>query len=101
MYQRTYSDENEITVPREYDGSLNFDAPPLLKEESEECHAEPTHCVEGIFSRLEGRLNSLLPKGFNIGIEEILIIGAAILIFTSKERDFECIFILISLLFIK
>lgn len=100
MYQRSYNDENEISVPRDYDGNLNFE-----KEEAPciagEPHTEQCEARCGAFSRIEERLRSLFPHGFDFGLEEIIIIGAAIVIFTSKSRDFECLLILLSLLFIK
>jgi hypothetical protein len=100
MYQRSYNDDNEISVPRNYDGSLNFEKEdePCIADEAPNRRCEDEH--HG-FSKIEERLRSLLPRGFDLGLEEIIIIGAAIIIFTSKSRDFECLLILISLLFIK
>ena len=93
MYQRSYSEENEISPPRVYDGSIQFDTPPKVCEEKRE--------PESFIGKIEGWLHSLLPKGLDIGLEEILIIGAAIVIFTSGTRDYECLFILLALLFVK
>lgn len=103
MYQRSYypSEEQTVCPPREYDGSLSFEKE---KDENEHIEAHKSCDVEerhkGPFSLLD-----LLPKGlfggFEVGIEEILIIGAAIFLLMSKSKDFECIFILIALLFVR
>ena len=102
MYQRSYypNEEPKLCPPREYDGSLCFE-----KEEKKETPADCTEpCCTEKAERTElpvlGRIQSLL-GGFELGLEEILIIGAAIFLFMSKSGDFECIFILIALLFIR
>lgn len=103
MYQRSYypSEENPVCPPREYDGSLNF--------EKEEARDEPVLCEPQKIADEKRKsplsLLEIFPKGlfsnFELGIEEILIIGAAIFLFMSKSGDFECIFILIALLFVR
>ena len=103
MYQRSYyqSEESTVCPPREYDGSLNF--------EKDEANDSPTACEAScraeekrwsplsLFERFPGGLFN----DFELGIEELLIIGAAIFLFASKSGDFECIFILIALLFVR
>ena len=102
MYQRSYypSDDVAVCPPREYDGSLNFEKEDKA-DDMQGC--KETCCAEekkGCQIPLLNRVQSLL-GGFELGIEEILIIGAAIFLFMSKSGDFECIFILIALLFIR
>ena len=96
MYQRSYTDDFTPSVPKEYDGSISFGECGESRDnkECERCEKKESH---GIFQGLQ----SFLPKGFEIGIEELMLIGAAIILFTSKSRDFECIFILLALIFIK
>ena len=103
MYQRSYypSEEQTVCPPREYDGSLNFE-----KEEEKDDTAEcaksccPAEKRKGPFSLFD-KLPSGIFGGFELGVEELLIIGAAIFLFMSKSGDFECIFILIALLFVR
>ena len=102
MYQRSYypNEDAPVCPPREYDGSLNFEKE---EEKNEVAECNKTCCTEekkGCQIPLLNRVQGLL-GGFELGIEEILIIGAAIFLFMSKSGDFECIFILIALLFIR
>ena len=104
MYQRSYypSEEGPVCPPREYDGNLNF--------EKDEQKDEPTECAKsccpppekrkGPFSFID-KLPQSLFDGFELGIEELMILGAVIFLFMSKSGDFECIFILIALLFVR
>ena len=56
---------------------------------------------KGIFGSLfsGSKLSSFIPKDF--GIEEILIIGIALFLLFSPERDIECALLLLALFFIK
>lgn len=103
MYQRSYypGEEQAVSVPREYDGSLNFE-----KNEGTEEHVECGKVCDGgerrggLFSLPRGIPGKLF-DGFELGVEELLLIGAALFLFISKSGDFECIFILIALLFVR
>jgi hypothetical protein len=103
MYQRSYyqNDETVISPPREYDGSLNFEKEEQVCEEREcsaECDGKPKR---GVALPFFGKDALSFLHGFEIGLEEILIIGAAIFLLMSKSGDFECILILLSLLFVR
>jgi putative transposase len=70
MYQRSYNDDNEISVPRNYDGSLNFE------KEDEPCIADEApnrHCTDGGhgFSKIEERLKEIL---LNVSLDKEFII---------------------------
>ena len=103
MYQRSYypGEEQNISVPHEYDGTLNFESPSEPKD-TIECHKSCEKAVgsSGILSLL-GDMPKRLFGGFELGVEELLLIGAALFLFISKSGDFECIFILIALLFVR
>ena len=90
--------------PKDEKSSCECDEP----RDSTECHVERDE-REGIFktdlrgffgSAFSGtRLVSILPKEF--GFEEILIIGLALFLLFSPERDIECALLLLVLVFIK
>ena len=79
--------------------------------EPHDCRENPHECTDrgGIFgfdfkgafgSLFSGtRLGAFIPKDF--GIEEILIIGIALFLLFSPERDIECALLLLALIFIK
>ena len=103
MYQRSYypTEKEQICPPKEYDGSIRFcedkredEVNPCQDACIEDCKKSPSIFPFGINP-------SGLFGGLEIGIEEILIIGAVIFLFMSKSGDFECIFILIALLFVR
>lgn len=81
---------------------------PGTNPECEECSAKPQARggifgvdLKGIFSSVfsTSRLGSFLPKDF--GFEEILIIGIALFLLFSPERDIECALLLLALVFIR
>ena len=102
MYQRSYyqSEDAPVCPPREYDGNLNFEKEEKKTEVTEckgTCCTDEKRCGQvPLLNKMQG-----LFGGLELGIEEMLIIGAAIFLFMSKSGDFECIFILIALLFIR
>ena len=67
------------------------------KKDDGDCRTD----LKGLFgSALSGtRLASFLPKDF--GFEEILIIGLALFLLFSPERDIECALLLLGLVFIR
>lgn len=76
--------------------------------DSEECRAEADQRPKGLgidikrtFSSIFSGtgLGSVLPKDF--GFEEILIIGIALFLLFSPERDIECALLLLALVFIR
>lgn len=122
MYTRPYSEsQGEIRIPENYVGNA-FDEPEAIIHtktiEEDACEKEESTPVssftkkeerrgrgifsifdKGIFSLEHSKIFSGLP--FNLGSEEILLIGVALFLFLSKERDIETCIILILLLFIK
>ena len=101
MYQRSYypNECEEISVPTGYDGNINFEKP-----KGDEVACEVSGCEgerkPGLLSHLGLDIGNIFGR-LEFGIEELLLIGAAIFLFVSKSRDFECIFILLALLFIR
>lgn len=89
-------------MPHEYDGSLNFESQSEPPAETVEClkSCDGERGPAGIWS-LFGDMPKKLFGGFELGVEELLLIGTALFLFISKSRDFECIFILIALLFVR
>ena len=123
MYAQSYQDEISRIIPDTYSGTalregLNAeneaddmpDDVPVGKNQNpweKECKVkeerEDKGFLGGIFQGLASSLG--LNKGngnFNIkfGTEELLIIGVATFLLFSKERDIECIIMLIALLLI-
>ena len=116
MYSRNFYPENEVKpqLPENYDGTTFTEAvashvesiPQKLEEidNSEECSADSgsllatlsrTPFLSGIFGT-----KGLPIKLPSIGLEEILILATAAILFFSKEGDKECALILLFLLFI-
>lgn len=117
-----FSDDNlqeEIKTPKIESAKNEIKFSP--KSDNEECNssyqgAEYNECsarerrsensrfgldFKGIFGSLfsgEG-FSSFLPNKF--GVEEILIIGIALFLLFSPEKDIECAFLLLALIFIK
>lgn len=114
MYSRTYPDDNTPAfIPESYGGTAlgnNRENYIEDKEEKTEEAYEETSAKgkDGFlsFGSLPSFLTNLFPsfrggKLFkNFGTEELLIIGAALLLFFSKEGDKECAILLILLLFV-
>jgi len=84
--------------------------PECVSEESEDCFSpkkEKEHGslfgidFGGIFGGLfrGGKLSSIIPKDF--GTEELLIIGIALFLLFSPDRDIECALLILALIFIK
>ena len=76
--------------------------------ERDECHYDESgkeSCrgfdARGIFSSLfpGAKLSSFIPKGF--GVEDVLLIGIALFLLFSPERDIECALLLLALVFIR
>ena len=99
--------QNEIKFsPKDEECESPSDA---LEAENEECIARTKESrgglfgidLKGMFSSLFGgnRFSSIVPKDF--GTEEILIIGIALFLLFSSERDIECALLLLALIFIK
>ncbi len=115
MYSRSYPDMNpEVLIPESYGGiALGGKKDEYIENEeqstedcTEEASATPKgkglFSLGGIGSALTGLFPSLkrgkLIESF--GTEELLLIGAALLLFFSKEGDKECAILLILLLFL-
>lgn len=120
MYAQSYQDEISRIIPDTYSGTalrdnLNAESEPETPIdvpasknpwENEREPKEEKRCGNW----LEGILSSIAsPFGFGkgganprikLGTEELLIIGVAAFLFFSKERDIECIIMLIALLLI-
>ena len=98
MYTREYDIER---VPEGYSGVALGELAP--EPETRECVAPEPPRKPGILGGIEAIFKGLIPSvpsGFHIGLEEILIIASAALLFFSKERDSECAIMLLVLLFI-
>ena len=115
MYSRTYPDENTPTfIPESYGGTALGrnesdyieDKEEIKEEVYEETSAKGKDGGFLSFGSLPSFLTNIFPslrggKLFkNFGTEELLIIGAALLLFFSKEGDKECAILLILLLFV-
>ena len=112
MYSRSYP--GGVEPPERYDGAAIARTEEYEGEENEssrasEAESEPVMSrpsSNGLFSgiSLDSLLGGFLQKGrFNlssIGLEEILIIIAALYMMFSKDGDRECAVMLIILLFI-
>lgn len=117
MYSRSFYPEQseKPSLPDNYDGTAFMESTPRIEEATEPTSITPdvqdtvnvSECGGGILdsmsripflSGLFGDKGGIrLPK---IGMEEILILGVAAMLFFSKEGDKECAIILILLLFI-
>lgn len=108
MYTRDfYQDEQRITIPENYDGTLLSKEVPSAKEESEHVSkmVENKESVPSWFEKIQ--LNKLFPsfprffkKEFTFGSEELIIIGVIAFLVFTKSADIECILILAALLFV-
>ena len=108
MYTRSYTD-TRFSPPDGYDGTaIRISEPECETQQSRaECENQgdmPVHTQpRGFLSELFGGSLGNLFSGFSlksIGIEEILIIIAALYLFFSKDGDKECGIMLFLLLFI-
>ena len=104
MYRATYpGGEFESQLPSDYSGTA-FREPETVFEEARERAAEevPASASPSGLSSLFGiRLPQLKDfKLSNIGLEEILLLGVALILFFSKDGDKECAVMLVLLLFI-
>ncbi len=111
MYTRSfYREEGDFSVPENYDGVALAET---VKDTVEEKPSEATSEVMshgdkrgdgGIFSFLKSPLSHIkdIPflNSFEIGFEEILIIGIALLLLFNSDGDKECAIMLLILLFI-
>lgn len=121
MYTRPYSESQaEIRIPENYVGNA-FDEPEAIhtEEVTEEKITEDESTVTSSFIKTDekkkaGILNLFGRGAFpfepskiftgmfkDFGSEEILLIGVALCLLLSKERDIETCIILILLLFVK
>ena len=120
MYAQSYQDEITRAIPDTYSGTALRDSINVEREIDEPCDVPASknpwesQCDDKQEKRdgnwLEGLLSSIAaPFGFGkgassnrikLGTEELMIIGVAAFLFFSKERDIECIIMLIALLLI-
>ena len=119
MYAQSYQDEGIRGIPDTYSGvalrenqnddgnNSDTDDIPVSKNPWEnECEAKEeqkhsSNILSDIFASIISPLGfGRGAQGFKIGTEELLIIGAAAFLFFSKERDIECIIMLVALLLI-
>ena len=96
MYSRSFGEQDpSLTIPESYSGTA------LTEPEDEQLTENSSEqSREGIGAMAKQALKGLglgLPK---VGLEELIIIGAAALMLFSKERDMECGLLLLALLFI-
>ena len=103
MYRATYPGGDYEQVPKDYSGVAFTDVPtfdePLTNTVPEEL---PTSATPKGNGRLFG-FNFPFLNGFSLskfGIEEILLIATAIILFMSKDGDKECALMLLLLLFV-
>ncbi|MBR2930687.1 MAG: hypothetical protein IKC32_05610 [Clostridia bacterium] len=107
MYTRSYDEEERISLPEGYSGTMmepeHIAAPPPEEEEEKKGNdAAPVSGFLGsLFSSGIGAFKGLpLLKNMKFGIEELLIGGTALFLLFSKEGDKECALMLLLLLFI-
>ena len=110
MYTRSYgTEEDKLTLPSGYDGTA-FEKE--IREKAEEAAIppdepkleEPSEEV-GLFSRIP-LLKSIrgferLRLPFDLGSEDLVLLGIALLLFFTKDGDRECALMIALLLFIR
>ena len=120
MYAQSYQDEVGRIIPDTYSGMALRDNLNVENENDNEISEVPTsknpwenesECKDekknsgGILSDIFASIIAPFgigrgTHGFKIGTEELLIIGVAAFLLFSKERDIECIVMLVALLLI-
>ena len=101
MYTRSFPEgADRVPLPSGYDGTA-------FEKEEAECFASVREENEDkgllskipLFKGIRGLDSFKLP--FEIGAEELMLIGIALLLFFSKDGDRECAVLIAILLFIK
>ena len=116
MYSRSYNEESPIPqshsrLPHGYDGTALID-PPYKKKPIEECCApkeiddeclceEKRRKPQSLFDNILGIFGGGKFSFADIGIEDICLIGLAMFLFFSKNKDRECAFMVAALLLIR
>ena len=120
MYAQSYQDENSRTIPDTYSGvalrdsqnatndneEIMANSSPIKNPWENPCQSKDDKKQSGGF--LNDAFTSIVnafgfgkgERSFKLGTEEILIIGVAAFLLFSKERDIECIIMLVALLLI-
>ena len=103
MYTRSYTRENDTSLPDGYGGTmLGCDDAPVREEpECKEASAPGMSLLARLMPRgIGGILPPSLFGGLKLGTEELLIGAIALFLLFSKSGDKECAIMLLLLLFI-
>lgn len=118
MYSRSYNDDTPLPqshshLPHGYDGTALIEPPPCQNDTCDECGSPPQESAEecfcndkkrkppSLFDNILGIFGGGRLSFDDIGIEDLCLIGLALFLFFSKNRDRECALMVAALLLIR